>query len=226
MCSKQHTTELSHTAKSYLNLLLSSIDAKDWDMFTEAALKNPATFRSLDNILAATSEFNGMSFLHAAVRQNPPLNIVAGITKICPDAPSRRDCLNRTPLHVAAGVGASAGVIKFLATLAPETCQVQDEDGRTPLHFACDVDCQLFEGEGRRRDPPSHDVVYALLSANSVPAAMEDADEMSPLEYAIFSNADIKVVKLLQRAAQKQMKKMDASRKQSDNKRVSLRAAA
>ncbi|KAK1749036.1 hypothetical protein QTG54_000975 [Skeletonema marinoi] len=52
------------------------------------------------------------------------------------------------------------------------------------LHFACDVDCQLFEGEERRRDPPSYDTVHALLCANFSSAALEDADEMSPLEYA------------------------------------------
>lgn len=37
---------------------------------------------------------------------------------------------------------------------------------------------------------------------------MEDDDEMSPLEYAIMSDADVRVVKLLQKAAQKFMKKM------------------
>ena len=223
---QEPATELNDAAMSYLNLLLSSIDAKDWDLFTEAAIKNPKAFRSLAKILATTSDFNGMTFLHAAVRHNPPLHVVADITKICPDAPSRCDCLNRTPLHVAAGVGANVGVIKFLATVAPETCKIQDEDGRTPLHFACDVDCQLFEGEETRRDPPSYEVVHALLCANIMPAAMEDADEMSPLEYAIFSHADIRVVKLLQKAAQKHMKKQDASRKDTDKTSISLCAAA
>jgi ankyrin repeat protein len=221
----EEPTELNKAAMSYLNLLLASIEAKDWDMFSTVGIKNPKAFRALANILATSSEFNGMTFLHAAVRHNPPLNIVAGIVKICPDAPSRRDCLNRTSLHVAAGVGANVEVIKYLAMTAPETCKVQDEDGRTPLHFACDVDCQLFEGEERRRDPPTYEMVHALLCANFSAAAIEDVDEMSPLEYAIFSQADIKVVKLLQKAAQKHMKKTDANRNES-NQSVSLSAAA
>ena len=45
---------------------------------------------------------------------------------------------------------------------------------------------------------------------------MEDEDEMSPLEYAIFSDADVRVVKLLQRAAQKHMKKMHAEKKENE----------
>jgi hypothetical protein len=68
-------------------------------------------------------------------------------------------------------------------------------------------------------------MVHALLCANFSAAAIEDVDEMSPLEYAIFSQADIKVVKLLQKAAQNHMKKTDANRNES-NQSVSLSAAA
>ena len=151
-----------------------------------------------------------MSFLHAVCRNHPPISTVSEMIKICPDSPKARDCLNRTPLHVAAGVGASVSVIKYLAMAYPDACKVSDVDGRTPLHFACDVDCRLFEDENDKRDPPSFEVVHALLSASIAPASMEDEDEMSPIEYAIYSGADVRVVKLLQKAAQKHMKKMAA----------------
>mmetsp|Transcript_27671 Transcript_27671/g.39606 ORF Transcript_27671/g.39606 Transcript_27671/m.39606 type:complete len:227 (+) Transcript_27671:65-745(+) len=226
MRSQEPATELNTAAMSYLNLLLCSIEAKDWELFREAGIKKPQAFRALADILTTSSEFNGMTFLHAALRHNPPLSIIAGITKICPDTPSRRDCLNRTALHVAAGVGANADVIKYLAMEAPETCRVQDADGRTPLHFACDVDCQLFEGEERKRDPPSYEMVHTLLRANYSSAAIEDADDMSPLEYAIFSHADMRVIKLLQKAAQKHVKSLDASRKERQNQDIALNVAA
>lgn len=225
MRSEEHSTELNTAAMSYLNILLCSIEAKDWELFREVGIRKPQAFRALSDILATSSEFNGMTFLHAALRHNPPLSIISGITKICPDTPSRRDCLNRTALHVAAGVGANADVIKYLAMAAPETCRVQDADGRTPLHFACDVDCQLFEGEERKREPPSYEMVHTLLCANYSSAAIEDADEMSPLEYAIFSNADLKVIKLLQKAVQKHVKRLDASRKERQNQGIALNAA-
>lgn len=207
---------LSANALSYLTLLLNIIESKDWSTFKEIALQHPKAFQALSNIISTASEFNGMSFLHAVVRNDPPLEVVADMIKICPDSPKARDCLNRTPLHVAAGVGNSVQVIKYLAMAYPEACKVQDEDGRTPLHFACDIDCRLFEGEAERREPPSFEVVHALLSASIAPASMEDEDEMSPLEYAIFSDADVRVVKLLQKAAQKYMKKMHAQGKQDE----------
>merc|ERR1712087_558808 len=125
------------------------------------------------------------------------------VIQICPNLPMARDCLNRTPLHVAAGVGASLQVIKYLCLVYPDACEIQDEDGKTPLHCACDVDCKLFEEQLGRRELPTYEVIHTLLSASVAPASMEDKGEMSPLEYAIFSKADLKVVKLLQKAAQK-----------------------
>ncbi|KAL7525326.1 hypothetical protein ACHAXR_000958, partial [Thalassiosira sp. AJA248-18] len=184
--SSSSPPSLSANAMTYLTLLLNIIESKDWPKFTEVALQNPRAFQALSSIMSTTSQFNGMSFLHAVVRNSAPLEIIAGVTTICPDSPKARDCLNRTPLHVAAGVSANVQVIKYLAMAYPEACKVQDEDGRTPLHFACDVDCRLFEGEPERRDPPTFEVVHALLSASIAPASMEDEDEMSPLEYAIF----------------------------------------
>ena len=224
--SSSSSPSLSANALSYLTLLLNIIESKDWTTFNEIAIQNPKAFKALSNIITETIEFNGMTFLHAVARNHPPVKVVADVIKICPELPKARDCLNRTPLHIAAGVGASVQVIKYLTMAYPEACKIQDEDGRTPLHFACDVECRLFEGEPDRREPPSFQVVHALLSASIAPASMEDEDEMCPLEYAILSDADVRVVKLLQKAAQKYMKKVYAQEKQDEYARRSSRQLA
>ena len=195
---------------SVITMLLNMLDRKDWATFKLVALKRPLSFQALANIVDSSEDFNGVTFLHAAVRNDPPIDIIAEIVQICPNSPRARDCLNRTPLHVAAGVGASAGVIKHLVSSYPEACNVQDEDGRTPLHFACDSECLLFEGDQGRRDPPDFEVVRALLSGSMKSASMEDNDDTSPLEYAIISNAELKVVKILQKSAQLYMRKSHA----------------
>mmetsp|Transcript_35620 Transcript_35620/g.75062 ORF Transcript_35620/g.75062 Transcript_35620/m.75062 type:complete len:234 (-) Transcript_35620:47-748(-) len=212
--SSSSSKYLSPNALSYLTLLLELIENEDWRAFEEIAIQKARSFKALSDIIATTDTFNGMTLLHAVVRSHPPLQIVADIINICPDLPRARDCLNRTPLHLAAGIGASAEVIKSLAVAYPEACKIQDEDGRTPLHLYCDVDCILFEGEKQKKKPPSVDVVHILLSASIVPASMEDNDETSPIEYAIMSDADIRVVKLLQKAAQKFMRKTHATHRQ------------
>jgi ankyrin repeat protein len=108
--------------------------------------------------------------------------------------PAAKDCLGRTPLHVAAGLKASASLLKILAHACPAACVVQDEGGKTPLHFVCDSSCVLFEESG---------AVVALLSYSIHAATLEDDEEMSPLEHSIISGASLKTVKLLQSATSK-----------------------
>jgi ankyrin repeat protein len=177
----------------------------------EIGLSKPSTFKALAKIISTTDEFNGMTFLHAVVRHDPPVCIISEIIKICPEDVRACDCLNRTPLHVACGVGARVQTIQCLTAAYPLAVKIQDEDGRTPLHFCCDIECQLFEGDdSRRKEPPAYETVHCLLSASLSVVNLEDADGMSPLEYAICSDANFKVVKLLQKAAQKHMRDTQA----------------
>lgn len=209
----QHTAPLPSASDMlrHVSRVFALLSNRDWDKFKLLTYKNPLAFRALDNVLATSAEFSGVTFLHAAARYDPPIEIIDIIVKICPESPRARDCLNRTPLHVASGAGASVGIIKYLVHAYPDACTIQDEDGRTPLHFACDSECLLFEGDQDQKDPPSFEIVYALLSGSVTSASMEDEDEISPLEYAILSNADVKVVKILQQAAQSCMKKSHAA---------------
>lgn len=185
-------------------IILRIVEADDWENFEKLALASPTTFRTLCEDIAGCAEFHGMTLLHAVARFDPPLSIVAKMIEIYPHLPSATDCLGRTPLHVAAGLGASPDIIKLLAQSWPAACISPDEDGKTPLHFACDTSCELFADDSNNKTPsratPNHNSIRYLLSVSLHPAAMEDIDEMSPLEYAILSDAEIDTVKLLQLA--------------------------
>ena len=151
-----------------------------------------------------------MTLLHAAVRFNPPLDMVAQMIRLCPLMTAATDCLGRTALHVAAGSNASASLIKLIALACPAACEVQDEEGKTPLHFACDSSCVLFEDHNddendASNQPPNHESIRALLSYSIHAATLEDDEEMTPLEHAIMSDASLKTVKLLQHATSKGM---------------------
>ena len=144
-----------------------------------------------------------MTLLHAIVKYDPPLDIVARMIEFCPDMPAAADCLRRTPLHVAAGSRASASLIKLLAHAHPAACDAQDVEGKTPLHFSCDSSCVLFEDDFHERgstprQSPNHEAVAVLLSYAVHAVAMEDDEDMTPLEYAIQSDASLETVKLLE----------------------------
>ena len=196
-------------------ILLDLIDKQDWQTFQSGALSSAAFFRALTAAIANCPEFNGMTLLHAVVRCNPPLDIVTKMIEICPDLPAAKDCLGRTPLHVAAGSAAKPRLIKLIAHAHPASCDAQDEDGKTPLHFACDSSCVLFEDDDNTNQSMPrevcHDSVRALLSESLLAATIEDMDEMNPLEYAIMSDAELNTVKLLQKASCKTLQSISRS---------------
>eukprot|EP00984_Skeletonema_dohrnii_P019323 scaffold9200_cov78-Skeletonema_dohrnii-CCMP3373.AAC.1 len=149
------------------------------------------------------------------IRDNPPLDIVANIIRLCPEMAGARDGLGRTPLHIAAGSNASPLLLKLIACAYPAACDAQDEDGRTPLHFVCDTSFVLFADHEDGDDPlstpqdqkaPKHEAIIALLSESLFASTIEDADEMNPLEHAIMCGASLKTVKLLQASATKSLR--------------------
>ena len=194
--------------------VLQLLALQDWETLRSTVLSDPTLFRNIASTISACSELNGMTILHAAVRYNPPLDMVAQIIRLCPQMTAARDCLGWTPLHVAAGSKTSASLIKLIALACPAACDVQDEEGKTPLHFACDSSCVLFKDHNHNNDendastsnqPPNHESIRALLSYSIHAATLEDDEEMTPLEHAIMSDASLKTVKLLQHATSKGM---------------------
>jgi hypothetical protein len=167
--------------------ILELITRKDWESFRSNVLSSPAVFRNLAGAVEACSALNGMTLLHAVARCSPPLDIVAQMVAICPYMPSSKDCLDRTPLHVAAGSKASASLIELLARANP-ACVLFEED--------------IFN-EGSPRQPPNHEAIAALLSYSFHAAILKDDVNMIPLDHAIRSNASSSTVKLLRSAMQR-----------------------
>ena len=198
--------------------VLQMIASRDWETFRSAVLSRPALFRHIASAVSSCSELNGMTLLHAVVRYNPPLDVVAQMIRLCPDMPAAKDCLGRTPLHVAAGSKASASILKLLAHACPAACDVLDAEGKAPLHIVCDSSSVLFKEDRNNENsdtpsqPPNHDAVETLLSYSLHVVTLEDDEDMSPLEHAIMSNASLKTVRMLQSATRKRKQLNDGLR--------------
>lgn len=186
---------------NYVTVVLDLIHCQEWAAIEKVA-NEQKLFKAVSEHIQKCDEFNGMTLLHAVVKYNPPLRVLEAMIHAHGDALKGRDCVGRTPLHVACGTGADDLIIHRLVKAYPQACDLQDEDGRLPLHLACDNECVLFEGDDQTpRAPPTVDVVRTLLTGSLRSVLVEDEDEMSPLEYAIVSDANINVVKLLQKAS-------------------------
>ena len=143
--------------------------------------------------------------LHACSRFNPPMHIVQSLLELLPESPNLVDCMNRTPLHIAAGTRADLSTLQLLVNASPLTCSIQDVDGMTPLHLACDSTCELFAGdEDCNRDPPTYEVLSTLIKAYPPAVTLQDNEEMSALEHAIMSDTPLEVVKYLQYVTRQQ----------------------
>ncbi len=175
---------------------------QDWETLRSTVLADPSLFRDISSVISACAKFNGMTFLHAAVRYNPPSDIIAQMIHLCPHMTAAMDCLDRTPLHVAAGSGASPEVVAMIAHAYPPACDIQDRGGKTPLHFACDGSCSLFEDDDdiSSKQVLNHESVHALLSYSVRAATFQDYEQMIPLQHAMLSNASYRTVTMIENA--------------------------
>ena len=112
------------TMLSSIGEVLHLLVRQDWETLRSTVLSDPTLFRNIASAIMACSEFNGMTFLHAAVRYNPPSDIIAQMIHLCPHMTAAMDCLGRTPLHVAAGSGANPEVISMIAHAYPPACDI------------------------------------------------------------------------------------------------------
>lgn len=94
------------------------------------------------------------------------------------------DRAGRTPLHYAAGDGATAEAMRLLGAGADPNAQ--DDDGRTPLHFAAQAD--------------SADIVRSLIAAGAK-VDVRDSYGNTPLFRAVFASCDDGTVITLLRSA-------------------------
>jgi hypothetical protein len=147
---------------------------------------------------------SGVMAIHMAMRQHPPIDIVASLMRFNPLLTAQLDTFGRTPLHVAAANGASPHVIRFLLQQDVGAAAKLDCEGKTPLHLCCEHCCSEGKcdpglGKGILVKGPMSEALKMLAKAFPDSLNREDEMEMSPLEHAIVNGADVKVVKLLQK---------------------------
>ena len=202
------------TARHPVAVLLVLFKRQDWQAIrTVIEVSSPNCFRNMARSISSYTErkLKGMTLLHVVARRNPPSDIVSYISKLCPEMAAVRDDHGRCPLHIAACSEASPLLLKSIARAYPAACDAQDKDGRTPLHFLCDTSATLFAEEvtlstPQHRKKLNHDAIVALLSESPNAAAIEDDNEMSPLEHAIMCDASMATVKLLQHSASESLR--------------------
>ena len=184
--------------------------AQDWDRF-RMLLSTEVGQIAVQNQLLSSNDFAAESALAYAARFHPPMDVIRCIADLLPpDVAARPDPMNRSPLHTAAKWGAPPRVIRYLAEMDPSAANMQDVHGKTPLHYAAE-----FYGSNYaplRSDDKPHkeavlEVIRYLCKLSPTTVNIEDNNECTALEYAIQNDSDIKVVRSLQKACERDWKK-------------------
>jgi len=184
--------------------------AQDWDRL-RMLLSTEVGQIAVQKQLLSSNDFASESALAFASRFLPPLDVVRCIVDLLPpDVAARPDPMGRSPLHTAAKWGAPPRVIRYLAEMDPAAAATQDVHGRTPLHYA--AKSYDFNYAPRRSDDKPHkeavlEVIRYLCKISPTTVNLEDNEEYTALEYAIENDSDIKVVRSLQKACEKDWKK-------------------
>ena len=188
--------------------------AQEWDRF-RTLMSTEVGQVAVQNELLSSNDFAAESALAYASRFHPPMDVLRAVADLLPpDVASRPDPVGRSPLHIAVKAGAPPPVVRYLAEMDPAAGATQDKHGRTPLHYAAQSYASNYDPR-RPDDMPKKEavleVVRYLCKLSPTTVNLEDDEEYTALEYAIENDLDIKVVRSLQKACEKDWKKRRAA---------------
>ena len=149
--------------------------------------------------------------IHFAVRFQSPLRTVLLLSRHFPSSLEQSDATGRYPIHVAAKWGAMPDVIEFLIRTNPAAAGVQDDLGKTPMHYVAEYYTRNYNRRIASVCPVNESMLLVVkLLKNAAPKSvnLEDHDGVNAIEYALESDADIKVVKTMQRACRDDWREM------------------
>ena len=138
--------------------------------------------------------------IHFAARFQAPLRILSLLARLYPASLSSADITGRYPIHVASKWGATPDVIAYLIKSNPTVAGVPDSTGKTPMHYVGECYLRHFDNPIYNRDDSMLQVVRLLKNAAPNSVNLEDNEGMNAIEYALESDANLKVVKTMQRA--------------------------
>lgn len=152
------------------------------------------------------------SILQFALRYRAPLHIVKLLALRYPRCLTRPDSTGKFSCHVAAKYGATPNVMDYLVCENKYAAGVQDPLGKAPIHYVGEFYlCNNESASAMTVNENMLQVVRILREAAPQSFNLEDDYGCNAIEYAIENDVDIKVIKMMQRTARDDWRKLKAS---------------
>ena len=205
---QQQQQQKQQTAPPRMVTLTRLIVRHEWEAIESMLSLIPIEKIEIDNKGFITEE----SVLHFALRYAAPLRLIKPLVRKYPLCLTMPDPTGKYACHVACKYGALPTVLEFLVNENAHAAGVQDPEGKAPIHYVGEFYASNYES---RSSPAVREsmlrVIHILRKAAPYCFNLEDADGCNAVEYAITNNADIKVIKVMQRIARDYWKTMKAA---------------
>jgi hypothetical protein len=162
--------------------------------------------------------------LQFALRYAPPLRLVKLLALKYPLCLTMPDPTGKYACHVACKYGALPTVIEYLVSENSHAAGVQDPEGKAPIHYVGEFYASNYESP---KSPSVREsmiqVIHTLRQAAPHSFNLEDDDGCNAVEYAIANDADMKVIKTMQRTARddwKTIKESDSGKTHDEMEKV------
>lgn len=180
--------------------VISLISHRQWALLESLLTSKPVSAILIDDPSVPDSVGADL-VMHFALRFQAPINIVSHLTRMYPQSLSSCDDSGRYPIHVAAKWSLTPDVVAYLIKTNPTVVGIPDATGRTPMHYVGKYYIKHFPiNDQDICDDSMLQVVRLLKKAAPHSMNLEDNEDMNAIEYALDSNAHIKVIKTMQRA--------------------------
>ncbi|KAL7539745.1 hypothetical protein ACHAWF_006495 [Thalassiosira exigua] len=201
----------------YLDLTVARLLCqREWALL-ETLLTSTSRFSILIDDPSLPHSVGADIVVHFAVRFQAPLRVVSQLSRMYPQSLSSTDVTGRYPIHVAAKWSSTPDVIAYLIKTNPAAVGIPDSTGKTPMHYVGEWYLKHFNNAMYSRDDSMLQVVRLLKNAAPQSVNLEDKEGTNAIEYALESDADIKVIKAMQRACRDDWRERSKSNNMMDD---------
>ena len=208
LLEQQQQQQHQHPAPPRMVTLTRLIVRHEWEAIETILSLIPIEKIEIDKKGGITEE----SVLHFALRYAAPLRLVKLLALKYPLCLTMPDPTGKYACHVACKYGALPTVLEFLVSENAHAAGVQDPEGKAPIHYVGEFYASNYEPSSSPAVRESMiQVINILRQAAPHSFNLEDADGCNAVEYAIANDADMKVIKVMQRTARDDWKTMKAA---------------
>lgn len=151
------------------------------------------------------------SVVHFSLRYRAPLHIVKLLALRFPLCLTRPDCTGKFAIHVACKYGSLPTVVEYLVSENKHAASVQDPTGKTPIHYLAEYYASNYESPSHLVNENMMQIIRVLREVAPESFNIEDNEEMNAIEYGIENDLDLRVIKMMQRAARDNLRALRAS---------------